>query len=584
MKPTNSLVNAMLTDLYQLTMAYGYWKSGIHEQKAVFDLFFRKNPFGGEYTLFAGLEEVLRYISHFSFSDDDIRYLRDGFFHSRDALAEAFEAGLEDGYVRKSGQAFQQRQWDDRGRECWIDVEPPASGSRVEPILKGCDPAFFEWLRFIDCSEVKVYAPREGTAVFPRVPLLRVEGPLAIVQLLETTLLNLVNYACLVATKAARLRLEAGDDKRLLEFGLRRAQGPDGAFSASRYTYIGGFDSTSNVLAGKLLGIPVSGTHAHSFVSSFSSIEGLKERTLADTGGALHDFAERALLYRERSGFGETNEGELAAFISYARAFPDTFLALVDTYDTLKSGVPNFLSVALALMDLGYKPRGVRIDSGDLAYYSKQTRELFRKTGEIHGRDLGSFVIVASNDINEATLASLNTQGHEINVFGIGTHLVTCYEQPALGGVYKLVLIDGRPRMKLSQDVSKVTIPGRKDTYRLIGKEGYPVLDLMVQADEAAPLEGERILCRHPFDEKKRVYVVPQKVMPLYRCIWEGKRTMPPDPLNDIRTYARGQVRMMREDHLRLVNPAPYKVSVSDRLYHFIHDLWLKEAPITELQ
>jgi len=583
MKPTNSLVNAMLTDLYQLTMAYAYWKSGAHGQEAVFDLFFRRNPFGGEYTIFAGLEEALRYLSSFSFTDEDIRYLHEGFLRSRECLTEAFDQGLEEGYIRRAGTGFEKRCWGDGGEESWEPVHPPSGPSMVHPLLPGCEPGFFSWLRSIDCSQVRVYAPREGTLVFPRVPLLRVEGPLAVAQLRGTARLNLVNYASLVATKAARLRLEAGPDKVLLEFGLRRAQGPDGAFSASRYSYMGGFQSTSNVLAGKLLGIPVRGTHAHSFVSSFSSLADLKERTLPGKDGQVHDLAALALRYRNELGFENTNEGELAAFISYARSFPASFLALVDTYDTLNSGVPNFLSVALALMDLGYTPAGVRIDSGDLSYYSKKTRELFRKVGGRYNRDCGSFSIVASNDINEETLASLIKQGHEIDVFGIGTHLVTCYEQPALGGVYKLVLINGEPRMKLSQDVAKVTIPGKKDAYRLFGREGYPVLDLMVQSGEPVPFKGERILCRHPFDETKRAYVVPCRVAPLYRCVWDGRRMIPPEPLEVTRAYVLEQLAMMRQDHMRPINPTPYKVSVSDRLYHFIHDLWLKEAPITEL-
>ena len=257
-----------------------------------------------------------------------------------------------------------------------------------------------------------------------------------------------------------------------MEFGLRRAQGPDGALSASRYAYIGGFDSTSNVLAGKLHGISVGGTHAHSFVSSFSGLDDLKNRTLDDPEGKTHDFTADVCRVREELDFKDTNEGELAAFISYAQSFPKSFLALVDTYNTLKSGIPNFICVAVELMRLGYKPVGFRIDSGDLAYLSRTAREMLRSAGEHFNLPLQDLRIVASNDINEATLHALNQQGHSIDVFGIGTHLVTCHEQPALGGVYKLVMCKGLPRIKISEDVSKVTIPGRKRHTGFSGKKG----------------------------------------------------------------------------------------------------------------
>lgn len=235
---------------------------------------------------------------------------------------------------------------------------------------------------------------------------------------------------------------------------------------------------------------------------------------------------ELALQYRRDLGFTLSSLGELAAFISFAQAFPDNFLALVDTYDTLSSGVPNYICVALALKSIGLKPVGIRLDSGDLAWYSKEARRMMREVDERLGLDgfLAASRIVASNDINEAVLNALNEQKHEIDVYGIGTNLVTCQSQPALGMVFKLVEINGVPRIKLSQEATKITIPARKEVYRLIGAEGVPILDLIIRAGEPQPQPGRRILCRHPFDEKRRAYVTPTAVLPLLRLVWKGGR------------------------------------------------------------
>jgi nicotinate phosphoribosyltransferase len=527
MHPINPLVDSTLTDLYELTMAYGYWKAGKHDQEAVFDLFFRRNPFGGEFTVFAGLEEVINFVSSFGFSDDQISYLRKG-------------------------------------------------------PLKGCEEEFFEWLRAVDCSKIKIYSLREGTLAFPAVPLIRVEGPLAIAQLLETTFLNLINYPSLETTQAARFRLLAGFDKKLIEFGLRRAQGPDGGLSASRYSYIGGFDGTSNVKAGELFGIPVKGTHAHSFVQAFQGLEDLKSRTLVDTEGKERDFVDCVLEKRSILGLTETNEGELASFISYAQAFPDRFLALVDTYDTRRSGVPNFICVASALKHLGYEPIGIRIDSEDLAYLSKESKKMFRYAEKILNLDLSNLTITASNDVNEIAITEMQRQGHEIDIFGIGTNQVTCEAQPALGCVYKLVMINGNPRIKLSK--GKVTIPGRKEAYRLIGANNTPLLDVIIKVGDEAPRAGVKFFCRHPFEESKRAYVVPTEVRSLHQLYWDGRDTKRHlVNIHTTRDYVLQQLREFRPDHLRPVNPTPFKVSVSDELYNFIHGLWMQEAPIAIL-
>lgn len=542
-RPTNPMVTPLLTDLYQYTMAYAYWKAGKHHERAVFDLFFRRSPFSGEYTVFAGLEECIRFVANFKFTEEEINFIRDA--------------------------------------------------------LPGtCEEGFLDYLQQVDCSEVEVYAISEGSVVFPRVPLIRVEGPVAVAQLLETTLVNLVNYASLVATNAARHRIVAGKSKMLLEFGLRRAQGPDGGISASRYCYLGGFDATSDVAAGRLFGIPLKGTHSHAFVSSFMSPDEIVEKSLCSADGSttcqdfvglVHTWLNKIQRTRLSNGsFGDTNLSELAAFTSYALAFPNNFLALVDTYDVLRSGIPNFCAVALALNDLRYKAIGIRLDSGDLAYLSCEARKVFQAIEKDFGvPGFGKMSIAASNDLNEETLDHLNKQGHEVDAFGIGTYLVTCYAQAALGCVFKLVEINNQPRMKLSEDVSKVSIPCKKRCYRLYGKEGYALVDLMVGENEPAPKVGERILCRHPFNESKRAYVVPQQVEELLKCYWKGssekvREELP--PLKDIRDRCMKQLEQMRPDHLRRLNPTPYKVSVSAKLYDFIHFLWLNEAPVGELQ
>jgi len=541
--PTNPMVSPLLTDLYQFTMAYAYWKAGKHLDKAVFDLFFRKNPFRGEYTVFAGLEECIRFAATFKFKEEEIAFLR--------------------------------------------TILPPT-----------CEEGFFDYLRGINCSDLEIYAIPEGSVVFPKIPLIRVEGPIAVVQLLETPFVNLVNYASLVTTNAARHRRVAGNSKILLEFGLRRAQGPDGGISASKYCYLGGFDATSNVDAGRRFGIPLRGTHSHAFVSSFMGPDEITDRALprSDGTGVCEDFVILTQHWLSklqasdslRGTFSETSHSEMAAFISYALAFPTNFQALVDTYDVMRSGLPNFCAVSLALDELGYKAHGIRLDSGDLAYLSTQAREFFRGIENEFGvPDFGKMPITASNDINEETLDALNKQGHEVDAFGIGTHLVTCFAQPALGCVFKLVEINGQPRMKLSEDVSKVSIPCKKRCYRLYGKDGYPLVDIMTGENEEPPKERERILCRHPFNESKRAYVVPQRVEELYKCYWSGtsgkqRESLP--TLNEIRERCLRHLAEMRPDHMRELNPTPYKVSVSAKLYDFIHFLWLNEAPVGELQ
>jgi nicotinate phosphoribosyltransferase len=607
--PTNNLVSPLLTDLYQITMAYAYWKTNQHRRIAHFELFFRKNPFGGSYTLFAGLDEVLKFLANFRFSDSDIYYLRN------------------------------------------------------TPQLSHCEDAFFDdYLSNLDCSEVIVHSLKEGSMAFPRVPLITITAPLGIGNLIETTLLTLVNYPSLVATNACRMVVAArgqfweetaganppraysppsklnrgggggiggrgggtssggvlGDSlyfsktprksiqlaeggpldfsrkkPRCVEFGLRRAQGPDGGFSASKYSHIGGFHATSNLLAGKILNLPIAGTHAHSFVQSFTSLDSVEGASVKRRKGGSDDMVELlplALQYREETGWTDTNEGELAAFIGYASSFPDGFLCLIDTYDTLQSGLRNFVIVSLVLDDLGYTPRGIRLDSGDLSYLSLECEFVFHQMADRFDRSFFfDLDIVASNDINESILHSLNKQGHAITMFGIGTNLVTCESQPALGCVYKLVEVDGKPRIKLSNDMEKVLIPGRKVAYRLFGEAGWPLLDLLVGVNEAdQPSVGERTLCVHPFMEQKRVAVVPTRVVKLHRLVFDGKNggvvLDKVSSLDDTRQFVKDQINHTRPDMLRYVNPGEYKVSVSEQTFRFLHNLWQSETPVRELR
>lgn len=529
----------MLTDMYQITMAYSYWRAGRHNERATFELFFRKCPFKGEYAVFAGLDQALAFIQNFKFTKEDTDYLR-----TCTSLAD-------------------------------------------------CEPEFFDYLNTLDASGVTVEALKEGTLAFPRVTLMSISGPLIVGQLMETTLLNLVNFPSLIATNAARMRLAAGPEKTMLEFGLRRAQGADGGISASRYAYVGGFDGTSNVKAGMLSGIHVSGTHAHAFVQSYTGFKNIKDPTLVRKGTTeAVNLVERVkAIHASTPSASQSNESELAAFTAYAQSFPNGFLALVDTYDTLDSGVENFMIVARALTELGYHPVGIRLDSGDLAYLSKEVRRKLDAAADATGcAQLKQCIVVASNDINEEVLLSLNNQGHAIDAFGIGTHLVTCQAQPALGCVYKLVEIEGEARIKLSQDIAKVMIPGCKKIYRIFNKAGDPILDLLTRATDPAPVAGERILCRHPFQENKRVHVTPSAVVPLLELVWDGPKGLPaaavcsPSTPDESRAFCKEQLAKMRADIIRPLNPTPYKVSVTDPLYNFLHELWQANMPIPELE
>ncbi|XP_069588134.1 nicotinate phosphoribosyltransferase isoform X1 [Ranitomeya imitator] len=518
----------LLTDLYQFTMAYGYWRSGRHREAAEFELFFRDAPFSGGFTLFCGLEETLRFLRDFRFSRADLQYL--------------------------------------------ASVLPPS-----------VDRGFFEYLETVDASEVSLASFPEGSVVFPREPLMKVRGPLLVVQLLETTLLCLVNYASLVATNAARFRLAVGPDKKLLEMGLRRAQGPDGGLSASKYSYIGGFDCTSNVLAGQRFNIPVAGTVAHSYVASFSSTDEVQHLVLRPAGGQDTgvDFLSLSQSWLQKVCHllqippGSTHPGELAAFVSYAIAFPLNFLVVVDTYSVMMSGIPNFCAVVLALQELGYRAVGVRLDSGDLARQSVEIRKIFQLCAErLEAPSFRTLSIAVSNNISEKSVKTLTQSDNEINVIGVGTHLVTCPLQPSLGCVYKLVQVNDQPRIKISEDQEKSTIPGSKAVYRLYDRSDQPLLDLMTLEDEPPPELGKEVKVYELGRSTENECVTPIRAKPLHRTYFHHAQLLQPLPtITDIRCYAQRSLSSLHPQQRQLDEPRPYRVAVSEKLHGLLSAL-----------
>ncbi|EAY18543.1 nicotinate phosphoribosyltransferase, putative family protein [Trichomonas vaginalis G3] len=523
MQPADSGVPytcAMLTDFYEVTICLAQWLKGRADKIVTFDLFYRTQPFKGSFAIFGGLEEAIDFIKSFRFTEDQLKYIQNN--------------------------------------------------------LPGVNPAFIDWLRKLDPNMLVIHAPKEGTVVFPREPLLRITGPMGLCQLIETPLLNRINFATLMTTNAARIRLLA-KDRKLMEFGLRRAQGPDGAMSATRYSYLGGFDSTSNVLAGYKYGIPIAGTVAHSFISSYydvnDPISHLMKHAVTGEDVDLLVHAEKCI---NENGW-HTNQTELIAFIAQAQAFPTNFLALVDTYDTMTSGVPNFLAVSYALTRAGYNGKGIRLDSGDLAELSKQTRKMFKEFAEKYNiPEAAHYIITASNDINEKALLELERVGHEIDVYGIGTHLVTCQMQPALGGVYKLVEIDGHPRVKLSNDLIKVTLPGKKNLFRLYDIEGKAICDLLTLGDDEV-IEPGKYTFFECWPNAQPFECTFSKAERLFHPAFEHG-IVSVDDLNKARERVREQIHGgFRPDVIKIIDPAQYKVCLSPSLHQKLLQL-IEEA------
>lgn len=462
-------------------MAYGYWKNRMQEREAVFHIFFRKNPFQSGYSIACGLADVIDCLHHLALDKEERRYLE------------------------------------------------TLTDQNNQPLF-GKD--FLDYLQRLNFS-CDVDAVPEGTVVFPDEPVIRVRGPLLQAQLLETILLNLIGFQTLIATKASRICTAAAGDP-IIEFGLRRAQGINGAMAASRAAYIGGCTGTSNVLAGMRYGIPVMGTHAHSWIMAFND--------------------------------------EKAAFEAYARTLPNNCIFLVDTYDTL-AGVRNAIHIAKNLQQQGYKALGIRLDSGDLAYLSIETRRLLDEAG------FPEMKIVATNELDEYIITSLKAQGAKINIWGVGTKLVTSYDEPALGCVYKLGAIkqeDGNwsPRLKLSEQLAKMSTPGILQTRRF--RFEWEFIGDMIY-NEAALKRDERTIL-HPTDITRSktipaAAVAEDLLIPVFR---KGKQVYPDVDIQNTRQHAANQLQHFHSSIKRLLNPHEYPVGLEAGLHRLKTDLIAK--------
>lgn len=465
----------MLTDLYQLTMMNGYYKKGVENDTAVFDVFFRKNVCEGGYTIVCGIEEIVHYINNLSFNEHDLDYLRS---------------------------------------------------------LNLFDEDFIGFLRDFKFTG-DIYAVEDGSVMFPGEPIIVVKAPLYQAQLVETAILSIVNFMTLIATKASRVCNAAGGDP-VLEFGLRRAQGPEAGLYGAKAAIIGGCTGTSNVLTGKMFGVPVAGTHAHSWVQKFDS--------------------------------------ELEAFRAYAQTYPDSCLLLIDTYNVLESGIKNALIVFDELRAKDFEPIGVRLDSGDLTYLSKEVRKILDDAGYPNAK------ITASNDLDEYTIISLKQEGAAIDSWGVGTKLITSYDYPSLGGVYKLAATTNRegilePKIKISENPEKINNPGFKKVVRIYNKNEKCEADLIMlddeTIDETKPLE----IFDPVYTWKRRVYenyTIRELLKPLFL---EGKLVRERKSVYEVKEYAKKELSSMWDQYKRIKNPHIYKVDLSQKLWDMKNDL-----------
>lgn len=474
---------ALHTDLYEINMAYTYWKKGNADKKAVFEVYYRENPFGMGYTIFAGLERIVNYINNLTFTDSDLEYLKN-------------EIGFEDEFLEYL------RNWKFRGT---------------------------------------IRAMREGEIAFAEEPLMQVEGPILDCQIIETALLNVINYQTLIATKASKVKTAAEGDI-VMEFGARRAQEMDASIWGARAAYIGGVESTSNTRASKLFGIPASGTHAHALVQA----------------------------YRD----------EYQAFKAYAETHKDCVF-LVDTFDSINSGVPNAIRVA---NEFGDKINfvGVRLDSGDLSYQSKRVREQLDEAGYPNAK------IFASNDLDSETIQSLKMQGAKIDVWGVGTKLITAYDQPALGAVYKIVSVEGNDgkmhhTLKLTANLAKISTPGKKQVWRIrSNNDTKPEGDLVTLDHERPDLEDELFMFHPQFTYINKT-VVDFIARPLLKEIFvDGKQVHELPDLEEIKEYAKERLSEQYEEHRRILNPEQYPVDLSQELYDVKVDTinYYREKPV----
>lgn len=458
---TNS---GLYTDMYELTMAEAYFKEKKHNEPACFDYFFRKLPYAGGYVIFCGLGELLPVIETLHFNSEEINWLNQ----------------------------------------------------------QGFDKDFLSWLEAFRFKGT-IRSVQEGEIAFPLEPLLQVEGGLAEIQIIETLLLNYLNFQSLIATKAARIRYAAGN-RHLSEFGLRRAQS-FGGISASRAAIAGGFDSTSNMLAAKKYGIKAVGTMAHSFIQS--------------------------------------QENELVAFKKFAEAEPHNCTLLVDTYDTLKSGIPNAIKVASEMKEKGQRLQAIRLDSGDLAYLSKKGRKMLDDAG------FHEVQIIVSNQLDEYLIKSLLEQKAPIDSFGVGTSLATGQPDAALDGVYKLCEMNGEPKIKLSENIQKVTLPGRKQVYRFLDDTGGFAADAIALENETVP---SRMI--HPYDIEKSKELDTKMATPLLNQIMvNGQSLLEKYEPKDVASYVQKRMQQLPEEHKRFNNPHIYKVGISAALHELRSEL-----------
>ncbi len=469
---------SMLTDLYQLTMMNGYLKHGMDKYEAVFDMFFRPLQNNCVYAVMAGLEQVIEYVNNLHFGFDEINYLK-----SLNLFSDDFLQYLKD-------------------------------------------------FKF----QGDIYAIPEGTPVFPNEPLIRVRAPIMQAQLIETALLNIINHQTLIATKASRI-VCAADNTDVLEFGLRRAQGPDAGIYGARASIISGCVATSNVLTAQMYELMPRGTHAHSWVMSFPS--------------------------------------EIDAFRAYAEVFPSNCLLLVDTYDTLKSGVPNAITVFNELREKGYEPLGIRLDSGDLAYLSKKARQMLDDAGFNNAK------ICVSGDMDEQTIWNLRSQGAKVDIWGVGTKMITSDDMPALGGVYKLSAIikdeNIEPKIKISENPIKMTNPGIKKVYRLYDNDTQKAIADYICLDDEAVDDTKSLEIFDPINTWKRMTVQNFTAKELLKPIFVNGRLVYECPdLQEIRIYHKNQMETLWDEYKRLIRPHIYKVDLSQKLYDLKHELLLK--------
>ena len=466
----------LLTDFYELTMMQGYFRNEYANENVIFDAFYRKNPDGNGFSVCCGLEQVIEYIENLRFEKEDIDYLR-------------------------------------------------STGKFGEDFLE-----YLSGFRFTG----DIYAIPEGRVMFPREPVLKVKAPIMQAQLVETAILNIINHQSLIATKAARV-VHAAEGDGVMEFGLRRAQGPDAGIYGARAAVIAGCIGTSNVLAGKMFSVPVMGTNAHSWIMSF--------------------------------------DDELTAFREYARIYPDNCILIADTYDTLKSGVPNAIKVFTEMREQGIelKNYGIRLDSGDLAYLSKKAKKMFDEAG------FSDVTIAASNDLDENLISSLKLQGAAVNSWGVGTNLITSKDSPSFGGVYKLAAIQDQetgeyiPKIKISENSEKITNPGDKVIYRIYDKESGKIFaDLIALSDEVYD-ETQDLLLFDPVETWKKTlmkageYIMEPLMIPVYkdgRCVYNDRPSV-----MELQQICRRDMDRLWDEAKRLVNPHHVHVDLSRKLW-----------------